>query len=107
MEEITEDLKADLKKGPQVEVILGHTFRVWHDGQKARDYWVRLTHDKLILSPSRDNEDTLPGACCICPLGCCRCCAASEELEVKSEDVVVCKPAMHSEDNYMKKRYVY
>ena len=40
MEQIPEDLKADLKKAPSVEVILGHTFRVWHDGKSAKDYWV-------------------------------------------------------------------
>ena len=41
MELIPEDLKADLKKAPSVEVILGHTFRVWHNGRTAKDYWVR------------------------------------------------------------------
>lgn len=41
METISEDLKADLKKVPIVEVIEGHTFRVWHDGISAKDYWVR------------------------------------------------------------------
>ena len=41
MELIPEDMKADLKKAPSVEVILGHTFRVWHNGRIAKDYWVR------------------------------------------------------------------
>ena len=41
MEVIPEDMKADLKKAPSVEVILGHTFRVWHNGRIAKDYWVR------------------------------------------------------------------
>ena len=40
MEQIPEDLKNDLKMEPNIEVILGHTFRVWHDGRAAKDYWV-------------------------------------------------------------------
>ena len=42
MEVIPEDLKADLRKVSSVEVILGHTFRVWHNGRTAKDYWVRI-----------------------------------------------------------------
>ena len=63
MEAIPEDLKADLAKEPTVEVILGQTFRVWFDGQSAHDYWVRMTSDGLLLSPTRTSEAT-PGCLC-------------------------------------------
>ena len=64
MEAIPEDLKADLAKEPNVEVILGQTFRVWFDGQNARDYWVRMTPEGLLLSPTRSSEVTTGLCCC-------------------------------------------
>ena len=64
MEAIPEDLKADLaKEANAVEVILGETFRVWFDGQRAQDYWVRMTPDGLKLSPTRMPESS-SGLCC-------------------------------------------
>lgn len=108
MEVIPEDLKADLRKVSSVEVILGHTFRVWHNGRSAKDYWVRLTPDSLILSPTRTDDDhTLPGLCCICPAGCGRCCLPRGPDEVlKCSDIVACRPAQQEDTaQYMKKSY--
>jgi len=108
MEVIPEDLKADLRKVSSVEVILGHTFRVWHNGRTAKDYWVRLTPDSLILSPTRTDDDhTLPGLCCICPAGCGRCCLPRGPDEVlKCSDIVACRPAQQDDAaQYMKKRF--
>jgi len=108
MEVIPEDLKADLRKASSVEVILGHTFRVWHNGRIAKDYWVRLTPDSLILSPTRtDAEHTLPGLCCLCPTGCGRCCVPRGPDEIlQCSDIVACRPAQYDDaTNYMKKSH--
>ena len=56
MELIPEDLKADLKKVPSIEVILGHTFRVWHNGRTAKDYWVRVLKFLCIFSRNKKNN---------------------------------------------------
>jgi hypothetical protein len=104
------DLKAELKKSASdpVEVILGHTFRVWQDGRSAKDFWVRLTPDRLILSPATrggDNDESLTGLCCICPLGCGLCCVPKgPDINIYSKDVIACRPSQQTghEDAFMK-----
>lgn len=49
MEHIPEDLKADLTKAPSVDVLLGHTFRVWHEGRSFKDYWVNIMVLGLVI----------------------------------------------------------
>ena len=67
---------------------------------------MRLTPDSLILSPTRtDDEDTLPGLCCLCPAGCGRCCLPRGPDEIlESSDIVACRPAQYDDAaQYMKK----